>query len=159
MKIPWGIRKWVFSPKGPPAFKISVMQLSTTYFSKQKKAERYAICKIIERKGPIEVFLEFFIETEQWIRMNSKFLDATWTSHNSLQLWSNLINFSVLKNSYFEDSVKKFWKPYCDDSNKRPASFKLPFRISAQVNLKKFNKHPYQIKCPSLKGGYLFKYC
>ena len=29
----------IFSPKGHPAFKLSVMQLSTSHFSKQKKAK------------------------------------------------------------------------------------------------------------------------
>ena len=45
---------------------------------------------------------------------------------------------------------------YHNTINKRPASFKCHSRISAQVNLKKFNKHPYPIKrLPSWEGTYL----
>ena len=38
VKIPWGVRKWVFGSKRHPAFKISVMQLSTFYVLKHKES-------------------------------------------------------------------------------------------------------------------------
>ena len=41
---------------------------------------------------------------------------------------------------------------YRSDLNKRPSG------IKAQVNLKKFNKRPYPIKCLPPFGGYLFEF-
>ena len=43
---------------------------------------------------------------------------------------------------------------YRNDWNKRPASFKRPSRIGAQVNLEKFSKCPYPTKRPPWQDVY-----
>ena len=63
-----------FSPKGYPALKTSVMQLSTSYFSEQGEAKRYVKSVIIKRKGQSIIPFAFFTESNQWV--NLKFIDV-----------------------------------------------------------------------------------
>ena len=59
----------------------------------------------------------------------------------NIALWKpKLSQKSILTND--KDANVFFSDKYRNDSTKRSASFKRPSRISAQVNLKKFNKHP-----------------
>ena len=79
-----------------------------------------------------------------------------WAVDNTDLLSNSNISKTVRANIAFASTL---FKEYRNDLIKRPAFFKRPPRISAQVISPTFNRHPALIKCPPqlsahpIKGG------